>query len=303
MEVTNLDAELKYQHLKLGATTKHKDTKQSGKHGEGFKVAALVFRRHPHNHTFRIESSGVKCNFIFNRELELSCIITPITQSMLDAATEKSERQKDGLVAHPTKDVSVYIGEPREGTTSKGKHTKSDRIRREDFKTWLDITLDINPPKDIVKTEFGDLILDSTYKGKFYLQGLLLPSGSMSGKAHCYGYNFIKGNTTRDRNSLATPGLESRQICEIWSAAILNNSEKSADLLAIYTELLIKSLNELGDVCLTKYQEFLSTEVIQRVWCYMRSINASADGYSAFYYTPNDGNDVSTATILQWREG
>jgi hypothetical protein len=300
VEATNFGASLEYRHLKIGATTKLNDGKQSGKHGEGFKVAALVFRRFPNNHTFRVESSGVSCNFIFNRELELTCSITPIRQSKLaaakkklDAAKKKTGHQGDNMVADPSKDVSVYIGETREGTSSIGIKTSGSKIHVDVFKKWLQVTLDIDAPPNKVTTDIGTLILDPAYKNKFYLQGLLLPSGSMSGREHQYGYNFFEGSTTRDRDSLSSPGQEEEQIGKIWTAAILRGGQKRSALLASYTELLLGSLNVLGDVTLVNYKRWLSRDIVERVWEYMRTINQSADGRPAFYYTTTDGEDVS----------
>lgn len=294
VEATNLRAALQYRHLKIGATTKYGDDEQSGKHGEGFKVAALVFRRFPSNHSFRIETSGVSCNFIFNKELELACTITRMSQSQLDAAKRRSERQKDGLFARPTQDVSVYIGQLQQAKTEYGYKTKGNKIHIDKFKTWLGVALEIKPPKSMVKTKFGDLILDPEFRDKFYLQGLLLPSGSMSGKKHRYGYNFVEGSTTRDRDSLSRPGQEARQISKIWSAAILDfdGDAQSARLLSIYTTLLVESLNEVGDVSLSNYQKNLSVDIVEKVWGHMRTINRSSDDRSAFYYTPTNGKDV-----------
>jgi hypothetical protein len=293
VEATNRNARLEYRHLKIGGGTKSYDDEQSGKHGEGFKVAALVFRRSPNNHTFRIESSGVNCNFIFNQDLDLACTITRMSQSKLDTAKTRFEGRKDGMAARPTEDVAVYIGQPRQGKNEHGCKTKGNKVHKASFLKWLEVTLDINPPNSIVKTRFGDLILDPAYKGKFYLQGLLLPSGSTSGKEHRYGYNFIQGSTSRDRDSLSKPGQETRQISNIWSAAILDGGKESANLLAIYTNLLTTSLNEVGDASLSNYQAYLSRGIVERVWDHMRTVSGSHDGLPAFYYAPTNGNDVS----------
>ncbi|KAF2689716.1 hypothetical protein K458DRAFT_427827 [Lentithecium fluviatile CBS 122367] len=215
---------IRFTYKKDGcATTKADDDKQSGKHGEGFKVAALIFRRHPNKHTFRVKSSGVSCNIIFNPGRDLACTITQLSKAKFDVA---KEHPGDDMVANPMKDVSIYIGEPCQSRNSKGDGTRTNRIHIGDYGQWLNVMLDINLPTARVQTRSGTLILDPAYKNKFDLQGLLLPSGSMSGKQHRYNYDFSIGSTTRDRDSLSRPGQEARQIGEIWSAAILDGAQR-----------------------------------------------------------------------------
>jgi hypothetical protein len=54
LEVANFKATLPYQSLGTGATSKASDSGQTGQHGEGMKLSALLFRHSDYN--FRIES-------------------------------------------------------------------------------------------------------------------------------------------------------------------------------------------------------------------------------------------------------
>lgn len=293
LEVRNFNASLKYRHLKIGASTKAHDKNQSGKYGEGLKVAALIFRRFPNNHSFRIESSGFSWNFIFNQELDLACTLTRMSDAKLAQENKKAESQQSAPTSQSRERVSIFIGARRTSYTSMGEVTRGNKIHVDDFRKWLDVTLDINPPTDIVHTTAGDLILDPAYKNKHYLQGLLLPSGSMSGKPHNYGYNFMKGHTNRDRDAIAQPGGESRQRLAIWAAGIRIGGAKGDELLSIYTNLLLNSLNELGDVALPSKWPCLDPDIAGKVWKHMCTINQGPDGRPAFYYTATEGKDVS----------
>lgn len=296
LEVTNFQASLEYQHLRLGATTKASHKGQTGKYGEGFKIAALVFRRSPNNHTFRVVTSGVSCNFIFQQSLDLACTITPISDKALADAQNHIGLENRATTSDPENDVSIFIGKPREGRTSLGPSAKSRKIHVDDFKSWLKVTLDIKSP-DMIRTECGDLITDSAYRNKFFLQGLELPSGSMSGKAHRYGYNFIEGDTSRDRNVLSNLGQEAKQIGLNWAEAIRPGDVKAQELLAEYSKMLLCSISELGDVNLVKFEKWFDPDIAKKIWCYMRTINQSEDGRSCFYYAPTDGNDVSWCSM------
>jgi hypothetical protein len=83
------------------------------------------------------------------------------------------------------------------------------------FRKLLKVTLDIILPTQMIRTPHGDLVRDSLYQGDMYLRGLRLRSGGMSGKPYTYGYNFIGGRTTRDRECLSGAGAESSHIAAI----------------------------------------------------------------------------------------
>lgn len=88
LKVANFKAALQYRSLGTGATTKAVDPNQSGQHGEGMKLSALIFRRH--NYNYRIESSGFKWNFIFKNG-EFACGLRLMGNKTLDKLKEKEK--------------------------------------------------------------------------------------------------------------------------------------------------------------------------------------------------------------------
>jgi beta-glucosidase len=97
LEVANFKATLPYQSLGTGATSKASDSGQTGQHGEGMKLSALLFRHSDYN--FRIESGEFKWNFIFKKG-ELACDLRRMGQK-----TIHSQRQK--AKGHPRTDVAL----------------------------------------------------------------------------------------------------------------------------------------------------------------------------------------------------
>ena len=95
---------------------------------------------------------------------------------------QKIQREKDayarkavtgaerGFTSSIWEDVTVKI--------SKGKGSYGRKISEADFRSWLEVTIDIEGPQsaDIVKTCYGDLILDKEFAGRIYLKGLRVPA-------------------------------------------------------------------------------------------------------------------------------
>jgi hypothetical protein len=143
IHMVNFNATLRYNDLDTGATTKYRDSKQTGQHGDGMKIAAVVFRRE--NYNYRIESACFRWKFLFKRG-KLSCSLSRINEESLDKLRKKAHGQPRTAVAHPWEDVCVVIGAPGEARTGNGDVVKGNRPYIDHFKEWLKITLDINPP-------------------------------------------------------------------------------------------------------------------------------------------------------------
>ena len=164
------------------------------------------------------------------------------------------------------------------------------------------VTLDINPPGKMIRTSHGGLIRDPRFQSHMYLKGLRLPSGGMSGKNYAYGYNFIKGSTTSDRDVLSGEGDESEGIKAIWAEAMRTDDSSDTEITADYTTLLLNSINKKGDVMLRDDEHSLDEDIANKVWTRMLSINKDAEGRQAFYYSASEGKDVSEeAEMLRCR--
>jgi hypothetical protein len=257
LKIANFNATLPYRSLGTGATPKAYDSRQTGQHGEGMKLSALVFRRN--NYNFRIESGEFKWNFIFKKG-ELACGMRRMLGKSYGTLKQQEKGKPRSEIARPWSDVCVIIGALGNTRTVDGIKTKGKAINVGDFRKMLKITLDIDPPEKLVHTAHGDLIRDLRYQGQMFLCGLLLPSGGTSGKPYVYGYNFTDGSTTRDRNTLAGAGEESKRIAAIWASAIRADDSKDSDLVTEYTNLLLNHLNRKGDVVLSNETNCLAKD-------------------------------------------
>jgi hypothetical protein len=291
LKVANFNATLPFSSLGTGATSKAADSRQTGQHGEGMKLSALVFRRN--NYNFRIESGDFKWNFIFKKR-ELACGLKRMGVKTLGDLKQKEKGQPRTAIARPWTDVCVIIGAAGNTRTVNGHKTKGYPISLSDFRNMLKVTLDISPPKKIIRTPTGNLIRDPIYQGKMYLRGLLLPSGGMSGKQYAYGYDFVDGSTTRDRDTLAGSGEESMRIADIWASAIRADDTEDLEIVTEYTNLLLNHLNKKGDAVLSNDTNRLAKDIARKIWTQMRNMNHNQKGRPAFYYSAVEGKDVGS---------
>jgi len=290
LKIANFNAALAYRSLGTGATSKAADSNQSGQHGEGIKLSALIFRRN--NYNYRIKSSGFKGNFIF-RNGEFACGLRRMGVKIMDKLKDKEHGQPRTAISHPWEDVCVVIGAPGSSRKINGDKVSGRRLHADQFRAMLKVTLDINPPQKMIRTPHGDLIQDPTYQGRMYLRQLLLPSGGARGTAYAYGYNFLNSAIDRDRESLDDAEEESEQIALIWASGIRSDDSEDSDLLTEYTNMILKSLNNKGDAMLRVEKNCLSRDIATKVWGRMRTMNYDQRGRAPFYYLASEGKDVS----------
>lgn len=270
IEMTNFNAKLQLWHLSLGGTSKSGDGDQSGQHGEGFKMAALVLRRRPLNYSVCMTASSFRWNFLFNKNLQLVCRLTRVPRDKYRADIITSKGKPRTTIAHVWEDVSVIIGQVRESKSSDGTAKKTKKVPLSIFENMIKVTLDLNPPASIQSTPHGDLIDDEAYTGQLYLRGLLLPNSRKSTRQYTYSYNFIQGSTGRDRDSLLNAGQERKVVLDLWSSLVDNESRSGSP--QTYTKklaaLLEHSFHTSADVA--GAEEHLTRSTAVAVWKVMR---------------------------------
>lgn len=293
LKIVNFKATLRYGNLGTGATTKAHDHGQTGQHGDGMKLSALVYRRN--NYNVRYESGGFKWRFLYKKG-SLACSLSRIDEKSLKKMKQKAKDRSRSHISHPWEDVCLVIAAPGKARNIRGVEQTSEQLNIAEFKNWITVTIDINPPKDIIRTIHGDLIRDPEYQGRMYLRGLLLPRGGTNGDKYTYGYNFVRGSTSSDRDALSGVGEESRRISAIWSAAIRADESSDSELVSDYTDLLLSYINKKGDVMMNTYKgedELMPGDIARRVWAKMLTLNKDNEGRTAFYYPAGEGKDVS----------
>ena len=99
---------------------------------------------------------------------------------------------------------------------------KGDGLSEAEFNKRIAVTLDIKgpSPEDVIRTDYGDLILDPAFSGKLYVKELRLLQNKSRNKGYQYGYNLLSGRVNRDWESMAGPSEESKLLTGIWTDAI-----------------------------------------------------------------------------------
>lgn len=280
LEITNFKAGLELQNLNLGGTTKQGNNQVAGTHGEGFKVAALVFLRE--KHSVRVTATSHTWTFAMQGTINpmLVCRVRkPATESLGKWRVDYGKKVAEGV----ERDLEANIWEDVSFTVSKAWGGGGKAIYSDDFRKWLAVTLDINPPdpKDIIQTDAGDLLLDPRFHGRVFLKGLRLLHNKSTDKQYQFGYNLLSGRVNRDRESMADPVEEGKLLTAIWASAIKGRGDK---IIPQYIQLF-KDHPACCDIRLAK--RTLSGSTAQAIWRYMEK---TANG--RFYFDERAGHKV-----------
>ncbi len=259
LEFTNFNAQLSRQALDIGVTTKRDNKEAAGTHGEGFKLASLVMARRGYRVQF--EASKYYWTFKFDGpdKNHLYCSLSPMAETKLMRLMNANQKKVMAgatreLQSHIWEDVSVKIGRI---------HGIGEMVGKEDFLEWAKVSLDLNPPSEMVLTRHGCLILDKEFGGKLYLKGLLL-EGNTTKKPLKFGYNLFQGYVDRDRQRLSIPAEEAKVLAEIWADAI---RLRECDTIDKYVALLLE--NQAADV--HGVENYVSKITAQKIWqCLLR---------------------------------
>ncbi|KAH8174636.1 hypothetical protein LIA77_06055 [Sarocladium implicatum] len=247
IEITNREATLEPRHLDLGHTTKTKGKNQAGAHGEGLKLAALVFLRCPQNHAVFCRSGGFNWKFNFSKRGRLVTVLARMSQAETRKALEDREKQiSEGsllpFVASPQTDVQFFIGgecpRPYQGRNGDGHDISRKKVERADFDAWITCALFLHAAGDngIISTPHGDLLTSPGLVGRLYLKGLLLSETTPTRSASIttlhlkFGYNFANGETNRERQSIVGSRAEGLAIMAIWRGVLAERPAMVKDL-------------------------------------------------------------------------
>lgn len=307
VEIANMDAELELEHLYFGGTSKQGQGDQAGAHGEGLKLAAMVFMNSRHNHSVTGYSGGCKWKFGFLPDGSLFVRVNRMDLAQKRALLPEEKPYKIKIATptlSPDKDVCFVIGEKGDGRDEDGNQTKRMPVQQKDFELWAEVALFLpTKGKDEVGgiipcPPYGDLITAPGLRGNLFLKGLLLREqtphqpASISGYPLSFGYNFANGKTDRERRSLMNAFEESKAICGIWGKAL----RVKPDLVGTLSELLNTTDPAYGDVACAKslwsfatayaLKGYLASEEFAGRWYYceqeMSKVQNHPGGFEAF---------------------
>ncbi|CAH0029149.1 unnamed protein product [Clonostachys rhizophaga] len=300
VEITNRAASLQPKHLDFGQSDKRGNENQAGVHGEGLKVALLVFLRR--NHRVRCISGNVMWNFNFTTAGKLVARLNKMQQEAVIREKRSAKKLKDDhavpFQVSPYHDVRFFIGEKGKGRDGIGESTQRQHVSLETFNTWCRSALFLrdlpNQEETLITTKHGELILDVSVQGNLYLKGLLLMesnpdySASISGRPLKYAYNFRHGATNRDRKSIASSNTECWTILNIWNDAL----QQKPDLIAALHEMLLSTDPGYADVHLA--ESLMGIELAKKLRDHLFS------DQSKWYYSDKEiSEDPRLKTIIQ----
>ncbi|CZR65095.1 uncharacterized protein PAC_14995 [Phialocephala subalpina] len=244
IELTNYDASLSGKSLGIGESSKAGKSHLAGHHGEGYKVAALVFLRDGCLTTIHAS----KCEWTFfdaqkgeKNEGELCVKPKPRSKQRLDEQRAAQARRAQQGTPRPRKgfiwkDVTFFIGGHEERRVSSNTFLEGRKVSEEEFLEWTKFALELNPPSrnSRYETSWGSLILDPAFGNKMFLKGILLDESSFDGAPFKYGYNLFEGCVDRDRKRLSNQREQPQILAQIWSEAI----EEDDSHLSLYVDML-----------------------------------------------------------------
>lgn len=254
VDLVNRRSILQPRHLDIGATSKRNDEDQAGTHGEGLKLAALVLMRRPQNNHLSCRSGGYNWSFNFDN---LGSLFVTFTRINMD---REKKPQRIYKVATPEvlagRDVHFTIGKRKKARDDEGVEVKRGPVQQTAFETWTQTALFL-PQADnedwdakLISTYHGDLLTAENLRGSIFLKDLLLDestqseTASLTGRPLWFGYNFTRGDTSRDRISVATDYEEAKAMCQILSDAIM----KKPEMIGTLVDILNNTETEYADI-------------------------------------------------------
>ncbi|KAF4457476.1 hypothetical protein F53441_526 [Fusarium austroafricanum] len=168
-------------------------------------------------HSVSCKTGWYNMNFIFDTKNELVANIRIMRQ--------RSINEFKRSVAPRASELIPFIPSPKTDTifTIGGGKSSSRKVTQRELDTWCETALFLQNIKDddIVKTDMGDLILDSKFQGKLYLKGFLLSEtnktgfASLSEKRLSCDYNIFHGTPDAKRKHMSSLEQECQGIMSI----------------------------------------------------------------------------------------
>ncbi|CCT66294.1 uncharacterized protein FFB20_06497 [Fusarium fujikuroi] len=194
----------------------------------GLGRAVLNFLGAGTNHGVTCRTGGYKYRFNFGPEGQLMAVLTVMDQVKNNEFRRLTVPKGSRYVPfqpHPETDTVFVIGVDRDalGRGGRGKYIYRSKVTPREFNIWCEPALFLQDMKDadIVKTEVGDLILDSKSRGKIYFKGFLLSDTTRRGYASLserplrFGYNILYGTPDERMKHMSSLEEECRAIISL----------------------------------------------------------------------------------------
>ncbi len=193
LTITNDDVRLNISSLILGNSTKTDDVSMIGKYGEGYKLALLVLLRL--GKTITIYTGSEKWKPKFRKSKTFETDVLTIEREPYEGAVDRER--------------VMFIIDGITITEFEMLKLKSIRIRQETNR-YHKIKM--------VDCDYGKILLDDEYKGKFYVEGLFIQND----ENFKYGYSFNSEDVNLDRDRKA---INYYELCELTTKSLLSQTE------------------------------------------------------------------------------
>ncbi|KAL5626814.1 hypothetical protein FOBRF1_001157 [Fusarium oxysporum] len=194
----------------------------------GLGRAVINFLGAGTNHGVTCRTGSYKYKFNFDPDGELKAFLTAMNQDKINEFRRSTVPQGSRYVPfqpHPKTDTIFTIGADSNalGRGGRGRYIYRSKVTPKEFNTWCEPALFLQEIKDddIVKTEMGDLILDSKLRGKIYLKGFLLSDTTRRGYASLserplrFGYNILYGTPDEKMKQMSSLEEECQAIISL----------------------------------------------------------------------------------------
>jgi hypothetical protein len=276
IEITNRNAQLGPSFIDIGGSTKKKSNALAGGYGEGAKIAALILTRDGYQVQYQSTSFNWKFYLGGPKGLHFFCSLTPISIRERRAQLKTAFQQESprDMITNPSEDVTVRIGSFDSG--------KGNKVTMEEFREWIEVSLDLHRPSNVIETGVGSVIFDKNFSGKIFLKGLHLEN-YQSSKLFKYGYNFAKGSVGRDREKTANAQQEAHDLAAIWAVGIKDYQEIT---LAKYVEMMLDD-KEWADINLV--ERYIIRPTLDKIWEFLLNGDPARE---VFYHDDRNGDVV-----------
>jgi len=264
LELTNYNASLHPETMGLGCTSKCDKDYLAGNHGEGYKLAALALLRDG----YKVNVKTSKHTWTFYEDDRASVKYAKKLSVEIKKTDKKSARPTTGNIRE---DVTFKISSGRLILTA------------EEVQNWMKLSLQLNPPKEVIETEMGSLILDPNFSNKIFLKGILYEDARVTKTDFLFGYNFSQGQVNRDRQRLSNAHEQGKLLADIWAKAI----HQCPSLVGQYINMLQAHDPLPADLELA--ERYIVENTVQKIWQFLLNKDPNQ---KLFYYNIKGGKQV-----------
>jgi len=199
LRIISKNVQLEKKSLLLGTSTKRDDSKNIGKWGEGYKLAALVLTR-----------MGKQVKIYNNKACE-----------MWTPKIIKSRRYNSDLLVV---DVTSHVPDD---LCNNDLVFEITGLTKAEWDEVMEKNLNITPLKKHTSTSFGEILFDKKFVGKVFVGGLFVCDVPVKG--YRYGYNIKPQHIELDRDRQSVRGFNFQWMTsQMWEEVVRTTNQRNS---------------------------------------------------------------------------